>query len=895
MAFNLVKAVDAWRRELLSNPEVEPGYAEEIVGSLYDRIDDYLIEGLSEENAFEKAKQKVAPAIKEASKEFRKITQRKKLRINQEPKWMALLPNYLKTGLRNLMRKKFYNGINYLSLTVGLLFSMLAILYIDFETSYDDFHQNKKHKYRVGREFRSQDYSVVSFDGYFGASAEEQLKQINGFQNVAGVIKACHFHTFGLPELVKLGDTELPVEDILQTNTPKRFFDFFNWTFIVGNAEGFNKLNTVVLTESEAERFFGKDWQSQALFEQVLTYDSTDFQVVGVIEDVPANSHYTFSMAFHTKRIAYWGSRTYIEIAEGEEINEIRDRLDANMGKINSRLAESELFKGTILQNIGEIHLNSDMLYELKPPGDKKYLYIFGVISSIILLLTISNYTNLSIAMNASRAREIGMRKLFGANRTQVVKQFLTEALFLSLLSIPLVILGLKWLVPEFNQFMNVDLSLQGKFWLLLVGMGFLIGILAGLYPALFLGKKALLPLFKGNLVKSNSKGLNSRKAIITFQFTLLIGLCSLTLYVNQQLKYIQKADIGFDRDALVYVNLGEGKEVYNTFKNEVMKIPGVTGVGTGSPLGRNPFNQTTYKLGQTDQVFDDAYDIQLTYETIKMLGIETTIPELIKHPEEAPRYVVIINQTLKNRLMNQFNLSEEELLQRRIIQEPEYTDEETGEVGNPFEIRGFFKDINMFSLRDKITPMFITAYKNPTNVRWATIGYENNLGEQILPKVKEAYQKLGLDKAFYSSFLSQNIEELYKKERRLGKLCILFSLIAFAVAVLGLIALTAYLTTLKQKEIGIRKILGASYWQLVKRFNREYLSLLAIAIFIAAPLTYYGVSRWLASFAYRIEINLLVFLLAALITIVISAFAVSLITLKVAREVPVKALQEEQ
>ncbi len=900
MAFQIDKAIEEWRKELLKNSSMEPGFAEEMIASLYDRYDDYLIAGHEPETAYLKAKQAVSPDTESTCSEYNKVTQRQLFQFSKTPKLFILLPNYLKTSIRHLSRKKFYNAINYLSLVIGLLFTLLAILYIDYETSFDAFHNSTDQKFRLGREFRSQDYSVYSFEGYYGSSRETQLKQINGLQDIQGISQACHFYTFGLPELVNMNTKELPVENLLETNTPKRFFDFFNWKFIQGNAIAFSEqLNTAVLTESEAERFFGKNWQSRDIIGQNLEYNDENFVIAGVIENIPSTSHYDFSMALNVKKINYWGSRTYVEIAEGEDPQQIAERIDVNMDKINTRLSTSELFNGTIIQNLRDIHLNSDMLYELKPPGDKTYLYIFGIISGIILLLTVSNYNNLSIAMNASRTREIGMRKLFGAKKPQIIKQFLAESLLLSLLSIPIVYLGLVLLIPEFNSFMNVELwnetTSDLKVWVYFLGIAICIGLLSGLYPALYLGKKDIIKLFKGNLVKTGGSGVTTRKAIITFQFVLLIGLCSLTLYVNEQLNYIQTADIGFDRDALVYVNLGEDAEVYKTFKNEVLKIPGVTGVGTGSPLGRSPFNQTTYKLGQTDEVFDDAYDVYLTYESIKMLGIETSIPDIIENPDEAPRSIVIINETLKRKLMNQFNLTEDELLGRRIIEEPEYTDEETGEVGFPFEIGGFFKDINMFSLRERITPMFITAYKDPENVRWAAIGFETSNTDQMMAQIKDAYSKLNLDKAFYSSYLSQNINELYKKEKRLGSICILFSIVAFVVAVLGLIALTTYLTTLKQKEIGIRKILGATYFQLIKRFNREYLWLLIIAIGIAGPLTYYGVSQWLNSFAYRIDLNLLIFVWAALITIFISATAVSLITLKVVRAVPVKTLQEQQ
>ncbi len=899
MKFNIDQAVREWRQTLLKHQAMEPGFVEELESSLYDRYDEYLIKGYEPEAAFAEAKAKVMPDSEGVSKEFAKVTAKPAHFNFGLGSFLFLLPNYLKVALRNLRRKQFYNAVNFVCLAIGILTTALAVLYLDYENSYDEFIPEAEQKYRLGRTFRSQDYSVMSFDGYFGAEPEMQMKQINGIRDVRGVEDACHFFTFSQPTFVTFNEKRLPTEDLLQTNTPAAFFDFFGWPFLYGSAEDFSStLHTAVLTKSQAEHFFGSGWRTQNLLDKELIIEEQPYSIKGVIEDIPPNAHYTFSIALHSDKIEYWGSRTYIKIAEGADPDDVRQRIDANMTNINTPLGESELFGGTIVQNIRSIHLNSDMLYELKPPGDKRYLYIIGIISGIILLLTVSNYTNLSIAMSAGRAREIGMRKIFGATRTQVSQQFVMESLVLSLLTLPVVGAGLWLLIPYFNNFMgtglNESITQDYNFWAILLAVTIGVGLLASIYPAVFMGRRRILRLFQGNLVKNNLSGFSTRKAILTFQFVLLIGLCSLTLFVNQQLNYIQDKDLGFDKDQVVYVNLSEDSTKFEIFKNELLRIPEVTGVGSGSPLGRNPFNQTTYKLKGTEQVFDDAHDIALDYSAVDLLNIETTIPEYIDNPAEAPDDLVLINETLAEKLGTTFNMPREALIGKTIIQEPEYTDEETGQVGFPFTIAGTFQDVNMFSLREKIDPMFLTVYKNPGFVRWASVGFQGN-PSAVLEKIKERYEALKLDRVFVHSFLSQNLEELYEQERRIAKLSIYFSLIAFLVAVIGLVALTAFLTTLKRKEIGIRTILGASDFDILKRFNKEYLWLIAIALLIAAPLTYLGVSDWLAGFAYRIPVNPAIFLLAGLITLLISSIAVSLMTLRVARSVPAKALQEDQ
>ena len=900
MPFNLEQAVADWRRQLRLQSTMEPEFIEELESGLHDRYEEYLIQGLSPEAAFEQARARVTPDAAATSQEYAKVNRRGSSPAAGLNHFFVLLPNYLKVGLRNLRRKKLYNAINFVCLSIGVLTTALALLYLDYETSYDDYLADAGQKYRLGRTFRSQDYSVVSFDGYFRAEPEVQMKQINGIRETRGVVSACQFFTFWPPNYITANDKKLPTEQLLQTNTPKDFFDFFGWPFLEGSAEGFAaQLNTAVLTAHQAERFFGPDWRSREVIGQPLESDDQLYTITGVIEDLPPNAHYDFSIALHKDKIDYWGSRTYIKTEKGIAPEEIERRLDENMPNINTRLASSELFGGTILQSVPSIHLNSNMLYELKPPGDKRYLYIIGIISGIILLLTISNYTNLSIAMNAGRSREIGMRKIFGATRTQVSQQFIMESLVLALLTLPVVAIGLWLLIPYFNDFMGTAIEANPftslQFWGFTLGTVLIVGLLASLYPSLFLAGQRIVHLFQGNLAQGSFGGFSTRKAIITFQFALLIGLCSLTLLVNQQLQYIQRKDLGFDQEQVLYVNLSEDSTKFEVFKNELLQLPEVTGVGSGSPLGRNPFNQTTYRLKGTAEVYDDAYDISLDYSAMQFLDIETSVPELIDNPEEAPKQLIIINETLVEKLTRAHHLSREELIGKTIIQEPEYTDEETGEVGFPFTIDGTFKDINMFSLRERITPMFLTVYKNPGYVRWASIGYRNATPAAIIEKVKAKYETLNLDKAFIHSFLSQNIEELYEQERRIAKLSIYFSLIAFLVAVIGLVALTAYLTTLKRKEIGIREILGAGRWDILLRFNREYFGLIGLALVVAAPLAYLGVRSWLSSFAYHIEVHPLVFVLAGGITLLISILAVSFMVLRALQALPVRALQEDQ
>ena len=900
MSFDIEQAIVRWRRQLTRAHRLEPGYLEELECGLRDRIDEYRFQGFDDQAAFEKARQRVCPELQagQATAEMQKVNSSGSA-LGLAGEWTYLLPNYLKLALRNLRRRRFYSGVNYLSLVAGLLFTALAGMYIHYETSFDTFYDNVDRKFRLGRQFRAQDYSVMSFPQYFRTSPEEQMRQLNAIADIKGVVQACQFFTFWQSSFVETEEKRIPIASMLQTNTPAAFFEFFGWPFLSGSAAQFSaQPRTAVLTRSEAEKLYGPDWAQKELVGRTLRVDTLDFTVAGVIEDIPPNAHYDFTIALHTRKIDYWSSRMYVELAEGVDPQEVADRMDAQIGKINSRLAESELFGGTIIQPLPSIHLHSDMLYELEPPGQKRYLYIFGIIAGVILLITISNYTNLAIAMHAGRAREIGMRKLFGAGKGHILRQFLLEAVVLALLAVPLVMLALKGLTPRFNAYMGTGIEetilASPVLWVVLLAAGVAIGLLSGLYPALYLARQAITGLFRGQALKTNRRGITMRKLLIGFQFGLLIGLSSLTFYVNQQLHYIQHKDLGYQPEGLLYVNLSEEAPTFKAYRQALLQEPGITGVGSGSPLGRSPFNQATFQLEGTQTVFDDATQIELSYSAVNILDIETSVPDLLEAPGQAPKSIRLINETAMKRFQKQFGLSRGEVLGRRIIVEPESENDEGG-MGFPFEIDGTFSDINIFSLREQVTPYFLEVYRDPEWVRWVSIGFEGIPPAKVLEHAKKHYAGLNLGRPFYHSFLTSNIEELYAQERKVGALTIGLSMVAFVVAVIGLIALTAFLTTLRQKEIGIRSILGAGRWTIVRQFNEEYLRMIGLSLMVAAPLAWYGTRRWLSSFAYHIDLSLWVMAGAALLTLTIALVAVSSITYRVASADPARALQEEQ
>jgi len=657
-----------------------------------------------------------------------------------------------------------------------------------------------------------------------------------------------------------------------------------------------NDFYQAILTESEVIKLFGTDWRAKSVFQESIIVDDTAYAIQAVLADIPQYSHFDFNIILQKPKIEYWGARTYVVLEEDYSAAEVTKNLNDNIEQVNPRIAEDELHGGDFLQPLTDIHLYSDLLYELKPPGDVRYLYIFSLIALIILLLTVTNYTNLSIALNSNRFREIGMRKSMGAGRSNIAIQFLMEAIILVLFAVPLVLLLLQLLIPVFNNFMEVQIANSFidsfGYLCLLIGFAVLVGMLSGAYPALYLASLSMLKLFSKNNWSGKAARFTTRKVLITFQFVLLIALTSFTFFINRQLNFIETKDVGYKKQGVMYALVNRDNQI--EFRQQLKQLAAIKEVGTGSPLGVDPYNQTTYKLEGKEEVFDDAYNMYMETVAIKAYGISTSIDEqLARNDTIFPSNAVLINETTAQRFMNLYELKKPELIGMQIIQEPEYIDEE-GNIGFPVTIHGFFDDINVFSLREEVSPCFMNIYTRPVN-DLTIISFDPSETANVIAAAKTAYAALDQSSPFKYEFLDENLLQLYKKEKRVGQLTVILSILAFIIAIFGLVALTSLLTALRKKEIGVRRILGASTAQIIIKFNAEYAKLVIIALLIASPAAYYVTYGWLSNFAYRIAIQPLVFIVAPAFAFVTAALAVSLITYKSVLQNPVQSLTEDQ
>jgi putative ABC transport system permease protein len=898
--FNKEEAIQKWRQQLKRQQGLEPGMIEELEHNLRDRIDEFVIKGYSQQEAFGKAAQKSlgngdGEAVADEFFKARTPFYKNKPPWKGEAKWFGLLPNFLKVALRSFNRKKIYTGINFLGLTIGLLTASFVGLYINYELNWDEFHSKSEDIYRVENLFRAQEYSLVAFEDYFGSTRDIQQTQVQGFENTRGVKDVALFWISNGPSYLNINDRQYTQDGLLTTNTPEGFFNLFDWSFIHGSARDFASTpSKAVLTKSTAQKISEGDLSQ--LVGNTMVIDSTSYEIAGIIQDIPSNSHYEFKVATHDPKIDYYGARTYALLEDDADPETVRKRFEENIGSINAFLASSDRFKGFSVLNLENIHTKGDELYELKPAANILYLYIFSAMGVIILLITFTNYTNLSVAMYSGRNREIGIRKVLGAGRSQVAGQFLIESLLLSLLCVPIVIGLIHFLLPYFNDFMAVDI--QNQFLSSPIYLGFLavaailVGGIAGAYPAFVMSGKKIRNLFNKQLTKPTVRGFTLRKGLITFQFVLLIGLGSTTYLINSQLDYVSTKDIGYAKDGIVYV-LMEDEESYREFRSRLSSIPGVQGVGSGTPLARGSYNQATYKIDGYNEVFDDANVLTMSPEAVRAYGIETTVDSMLANASGAPDSLVLINRTAAEKFANVLNVSEQELVGRTYRTSPSSTQDD-GTVGYPKQIDGFFDDINVFSLRKKVNPNFLRIYKDHVG-SWAVVNYNTDRTSRVLEDIESAYNELGQSFPFISRFQDERLANLYEQDRRMGTLTIYLSLLAFLVAVLGLVGLAAYLTTLREKEIGVRKVLGASVGQILYQMNKEYVYLVGMSLLIAAPIAYYAIQQWLSNFAYRIQINGLVFFGVGIVTLLIAFAAVSSQTLLAATKNPVQSLRSEQ
>lgn len=806
-----------------------------------------------------------------------------------------MFKNSLRIALRGLKGNPLFTVLNITSLVVGLLVIYIAIGYLKFENSYDEFHENSEHLYRVGRTYRAQDYAVVGFGNYSSSVGEEQQKQISGIKNVAGIENATQFFVTNDTEYLRYDNVQIEQDKILSTNAAAGFVEMFTWDILAGSFDRFKNLrNTVILNETTANKLKGGA-ELNSLIDQSVTIAGQTFTVAAVIKDVPANSHFDFNIATNVDRIEYWGSHIYVQLLPAANPDVVEQQYNAEMLKIDPSLATNKTYKGNFLQKVTDIHLKSNILYELKPPGNTNYMYLIGAFGVLIILITLFNYANFTLALKTKQSKVIGVRKVLGASSNRIASQFLMEAIILVLVSLPVLIVTIFVAVPFFNDFMGVALANNpfsdiGVFAIVLA-VALVVGVLASLAPAILLSSKNTLSLFKEKLSEKQFERLSMRKYLIVSQFTILIGVTSVSYFMYKQIQFIENKDLGFQKEGILLTY--SSPDDIDVFQQQLEAIPEIKKVGNGSSFGIETFNNIRYRLEGLETIYEDSNQFYLDYDAVQAYDLKTTLaPSVFENIEQHTRRT-LINRSAAARFAKLKGISTDQLIGTQIITEPDYQNED-GSYGFPFTIDGIYEDINVFSLRESVAPYFITVSDRVRMGGMSIVSYDTNATENTLAKINAAYDKMDNTFPLNIEFLDENFQQLHEKDTKTATLVFVLNGIAIFLASIGIIGITLLLIVGKTKEIGIRKVLGATIPQILKLSVREYVSFVVIALILSTPLAWWVTQNWLDNFAYRVEIQPLTFVFVALAVLALATTIVSIVSYRSAAANPVKSLKTE-
>jgi putative ABC transport system permease protein len=674
---------------------------------------------------------------------------------------------------------------------------------------------------------------------------------------------------------------------------------------IAGNVNtALDQPHTVVLTRSAALKYFGT---TDAVGKTIETNDngSTLYKITAVVEDVPKASHFHFDFFFSMKNVNYqWGQftsqnfHTYLLLKPGTDAKAFEKNFDAYILKYvlpeasqYMNVTSMEDFKkaGNYLEYslipLTDIHLRSDRAYELSPSGNIQYVYIFSAVALFILLIACINFMNLTTARSANRAKEVGIRKVLGTERKALIVQFLSESTLMVILSMIIAIVLAYFTLPIFNSIANKTMSLRiltsPLILPLLILLPLFVGLLAGSYPAFYLSSYRPITVLKGKL--GNKRG-TLRSALVVFQFATSILLIIGTIVIYRQLNYIQTKELGFKKEQVLIINdaYALDKNV-DAFKNEVLSLPGVISGTLSSylPVTNSSRSDNSYSKSPVMDAHT-GFNMQawlIDYDYLKTMGMEVVKGRNFSKEFGADSSGVIINETTAK------ILGHEDPIGKNIYR----NDNEGKQI--IYTIIGVVKNFNFESLKQSIAPLSFFLKKS-TGLASFKVTTSDMPG--LLKLIEAKWKAMAPGMPYSYRFLDESFNEMYQNEQRVGKTALLFSIIAILIACLGLFGLAAFVAEQRTKEIGIRKVLGASVQGLVGLLSKDFIRLVLIAFLIAAPLAWYFMQKWLQDFEYRISINWTVFVAAGLIALFIAVATISFQAIKAAMANPVKNLRSE-
>ncbi len=788
-----------------------------------------------------------------------------------------MFKNYLKIAFRNLQRHKAYSLLNISGLAIGMACSILILLWVQNELSYDRFHANAENLYRLT--CNAGDFKAAVSPAGMGAGLQSEMPEIKS------VVRLSKPST----NLFETGTRKFEEKNVFYADS--NFLNVFSFPLIKGNpATALQNPDAILIAGNMAKKYFGTD---EALGKIIKKDNSSNLIVTGILANVPSNSHLQFDIILPISSIAstdydlknnVWGNFNYYSYIQlNKNINQSKASLTELQGHIKEIYKKHDpgMKVDFQLQPLTDIHLHSDLQIDLPGKGNIQYVNIFFIVALFILAVACINFMNLSTARSARRAKEVGLRKVVGAGRGQLMIQFLGESLMISFLSLLLAIGIVYLLLPAFNHLAEKDLSfnlLNGKLFLSLIGIALITGLLSGSYPALFLSGFKPIAVLKGKL-KIGGGNLVFRNSLVVMQFVVSIILLVGTAVVYKQLNFIKNKNLGFDKSNLLYMAMagdmwGKQQALKNALQENsytsdysiISDLPTnlITGTIDVQWEGKDPKSQVVIPSMDVDENFTKVFQI-------KMLAGRSFSPSF---KNDSSNYV--INETA----MRLMGMTPDNAVGKSIS----FSDVKG-------TIIGVVKDFNFKTLQYAIDPLVIRLNKYGGIVMLRTKPGATEASIDALGKIS---RELNPAYPFSYNFLDKDLDNLYKGEHQMGSIFNFFAILAIFISCLGLYGLSAFMAEQRTREIGVRKVLGASVFNIVYLLSGKFTRLIGIAIILAVPVSWWAIDNWLKGFAYRIDINWIIFLVACLVALFIALATVSYESIKAAIANPVKSLRTE-
>lgn len=802
-----------------------------------------------------------------------------------------MIKNFFRIAIRNLVKNKGYSVLNILGLAVGLTCFAFISIWVKDELSYDKFNKKADRIFRVTAEIITQAESFKQAVTSIPMAAAFK----NDFPEVENAVRLDRSDA-----IVQYGDKQFSEDGIVATDPS--FFDVFSYSLKQGDPEtALNNAYSIVLTESMAKKYFGNE-NPVGKSLHVFLYDTSgkgqDYAITGIIPDAPKNAHFTFNFLVSMKSLetanpqlttaAGWGNNsfyTYLLLRDKKSRQKVEAGLPDFMNRQRPGREQSSTNQFLLsLQPLTDIHLKSDLRYEIEATSSIKYVYIFITIGLFILLIAAINYMNMATASSLSRSKEVGVKKVMGASKKQLVGQYIAESVLVSLLSLLAAVLLAALLKPVFTQLSGKELSLFDSPGVLvfLVLVTLVIGFLSGLYPAFFITAYKAADVLKGSL-KAKPGGAFLRKGLVILQFSIAVVLIVGIIIVNSQMNYISNKDLGFEKEALLSLKVNGNADViqnFPAFKNSLLSDPLIKGVTTSNTMIIGGIGNSSARTvdGKGQPLHTGTYRLRVDANYLDVYGMTLLKGRNFYTDHAGDTLAYIVNESA----VRAFGWKNND-----------------DAVGKPFEMNrqqgtvvGVVKDFHFHTLQHPIDPLVMVVLRN--NFSQITVKADLSDVNKTMATISAAWKKHFPGALMEQSFVEDRLQDQYQAQQRYSRFFLYFSVLSLLIACLGLLGLTAYATKQRVKEIGIRKVLGASVGHITTMLSVDFLKLVILGSIIAFPVAWLVMNKWLHEFSYRISINWWVFILAGFITVLIALLTVSVQAIKAAIMNPVKSLRTE-